>query len=1070
MKTNFSPSINILRDVSADFYYIPTANSIDIYNQISSQFASGVHSFNIVGSYGTGKSAFLLALSKHLNSDKQYFSPVNGQFNKCKKFEFLSLVGDYSSIVTSFANKLGVTPVPSEIITELKKRHDELRNSTTCLVIVLDEFGKFLEYAVKNNPDEELYFVQQLAEFANDKETNVLFLSTLHQNFDAYSAGLSKSQRAEWEKVKGRLKELTFNEPIEQLLFLVTEHLKKEKNQNQQVKGVYNKEFISRIRESGIFDAKTKDVKNFVESLYPFDLLSAMVLTRALQQYGQNERSLFHFLQTDERYGLTDYNIEEHPYYDISCVYDYLQYNYYSVLTSKYNPAFSKWSTLRNSIERVEIELVEHVEEAKKIIKTIGLLNILGGNAAKINDDLLLAYGEVALGLGNTEAILNLLLKKKIIRYQKYNDRYKLFEGTDIDIDELIEEKRISTEPVIDLIAELRDKFKLGIVQAKAVTYKYGTPRFFDFKISDIPILQFKPKDGTIDGYINLIFNEEPSLEKISSVSQEPIIYGVYKDTSFVKNLLHDIKVSQAALDSIGNDKVAREELDERLQYHTDALNEALNNELFDKEVKVQWYFDGELLQLNNRRDFNKQLSRICESLFKHTPIFKNELMNKHKPSSSVHTAKKIYFKHLLECYKDPYLGFPKDKNPAEKTIYTTLLKSTGIHVKDGSFATFAEKPSEKSFLKLWDASVQFLDSAKIAKRSLQEFVDILRSQPFQLKDGFIEFWIGTFLFIHREDFALFRDAYIPKFSLDMLELLFKEAKKFQIKTFNVEGVRLELFNKYREIIQAKYEESVKSTTFKETATPFLMFYKKLPIYTQNTDRLSKKTLGFRGVLEKAKELEKTFFEDLPAIFGLTLDSINDSEEQLELFVGDVQSSIRELRLAFTELVNRVEKGLLQVLGFGDVEFPKYVDKIKDRYKNIKVHLLLPHQQKFYNRLLSQIDDKESWINNVIHSLLNKRITDISDKDEAIIFDKLKDAFQELDDLIELSKANISSNEEVIRVKLSANQEKTLSKNIIITPKQKKEVSKLEASIKEILSKDKKINQAVLVKLLKKYL
>ena len=144
MRTNFSPSINIIRDVDKDFYYVPTSNSKEIYNQIATQFSSGVHSFNIIGSYGTGKSAFLLALSKHFNQEQNYFSPVNGQFNKCSKFEFLNLVGDFTSIISAFADKLDVATNSKSILKGLESAHKKLKAKQTCLVIVVDEFGKFL--------------------------------------------------------------------------------------------------------------------------------------------------------------------------------------------------------------------------------------------------------------------------------------------------------------------------------------------------------------------------------------------------------------------------------------------------------------------------------------------------------------------------------------------------------------------------------------------------------------------------------------------------------------------------------------------------------------------------------------------------------------------------------------------------------------------------------------------------------------------------------------------------------------------------------------------------------------
>ena len=79
----------------------------------------------------------------------------------------------------------------------LNALYSETQKQNEFLVIVVDEFGKILEHAAKGNPEEEMYFLQKLTEFANDTDKNVLLLTTLHQSFTAYSKDLSKSQRQE---------------------------------------------------------------------------------------------------------------------------------------------------------------------------------------------------------------------------------------------------------------------------------------------------------------------------------------------------------------------------------------------------------------------------------------------------------------------------------------------------------------------------------------------------------------------------------------------------------------------------------------------------------------------------------------------------------------------------------------------------------------------------------------------------------------------------------------------------------------------------------------------------------
>src|SRR5205085_3274243 len=76
-----------------------------------------------------------------------------------------------------------------------------------------------------HQPESELYFIQQLAEFVNGTDNDMLLITSLHQSFNAYAVGLNRSQQQEWDKVKGRLKDVVFNEPVEQLLYLAAERI-----------------------------------------------------------------------------------------------------------------------------------------------------------------------------------------------------------------------------------------------------------------------------------------------------------------------------------------------------------------------------------------------------------------------------------------------------------------------------------------------------------------------------------------------------------------------------------------------------------------------------------------------------------------------------------------------------------------------------------------------------------------------------------------------------------------------------------------------------------------------------
>lgn len=1069
MEYSFSPSINIVRDAEKKIEYIPTTNSKNVFQQIVSNFKTGVHSFNVIGSYGTGKSAFLLALKKHLVGEQKIFASIDGEFNGCNDFKFINLIGQSKSLIETLAGELSVDPTEDAVLKAVKKEHSKLKKKEACLVILVDEFGKFLEHAAKVDPDKELYFIQRLAELANDSNRNILFITTLHQNFDAYAIGLAEAQRKEWGKVKGRLRELTFNEPVEQLLSLASVFLsQKDFGKRPQI----DKKLLDVINETGVFNLLNEVSSAFAKKLYPFDLLSAMILTLSLQRYGQNERSLFNFLQTDEFLGLNSFDKlkKNNPSYNLACVYNYLQYNYYSVLISKFNPDYFKWSMIRNSLDRAELELTKDVVEAHKIIKTIGLLDVLGSNAAKINKKLLITYGDSCLGIKNTKKIIDLLESKKIIRYQAFKNRYKLFEGTDINIEELQRKAKKEVSQITNIVEELRSYVNFSYVPAKAVTYKIGTPRIFQFKLSSEPITEFTESNNEIDGLVNLVFNKK--LRKNAfNIDNEPIIYGFFKNPEELADQILEIKAIDLALTEILDD-IAQNELIELKSHLTDSLNDSINERLFSKDSSIRWFYNGKELVIPSKKIFNQHLSSIAEEIYSATPVFRNELMNKSKVSSSIHFAKKQYIQALIENWSKPDLGFSESGMPPEKTIFYTLLRNTGIHVdKTTVVAEFSEPNKKSSFQRLWKASTKFLVSAKSGKRSISEFANILSERPFKLKDGLIEFWIITFLFINREEFALFRKGiYQPLFNNEIAGLLFKDAQKYQIKTFDIKGVKLDLFNKYRELVKKEIQEKATSSSFQETARPFIVFYKDLSKYTKQTKALSHDAIAFRKVVKNAKELERTFFEELPSCFGVSMNQLAKSKEELDDFVSRINASIAELRTAESDLVDRVEKHLLRNLGLRKSSFEKYKSKINNRYKSLKVHLLNSHQEIFFNRLNSKLPDRNAWINSVVQSLLNKRLNEMSDDEELIVINRLEESFRELDNLLEISQIDFDEDtEEAIKIEITSSEAEVFQKNIILSKEQKKGAKALETKFRKVLggTKDAQVSQAILIKLLK---
>jgi hypothetical protein len=1065
----FSTSVNIIRDAKKALNYIVTPNSMQVFSQIINGYKTGIRAFNIVGAYGTGKSSFILAFERNLNNEHHYFS--NKQPIQVDSFEVLNIIGETGSLLETFTSELGVgrskTVKSKDIFTKLDQHYASLQEEGKGLVIVIDEFGKYLEYAAKNNPDNELYFIQQLAEYVNDSSKDILLLTTLHQDFNEYARELTKAQRNEWDKVKGRLKELTFNEPVEQLLFLAAEKIS---SLGQREKGKNFSKLFSCIEKSKAFPLRDHLSENFAEKLLPFDILSAAILTLALQRYGQNERSLFSFLYSNDPLGLTNFDVEKNPYYNTSCVYDYLIHNFYSLLTTRYNQDYAQWAAIRTAIERAEGALDDQAAEAVKIIKTVGLLNIFSSAAIRLDMDFLKGYCNHSLHIKDPETIVKKLEGLRIIRFQKHLHKYILFEGTDLDIEYAINEAGNLIEKVTNVVHHLNQYFDFPYVSAKAIHYEYGIPRYFAFTLTEAPI-SHQP-EGEIDGYINLIFSDVITAKDIINIAKESgeaILYGWYKNNNEIRDLLFEIDKIRKVKETQAEDKVAQKELDSILQHQIRLLNHYVIGSLYKSNSNLQWFYKEERVLVDDQKSFNRLLSEICRDTYNKVPVYKNEMVNKTKLSSPIQTAKKNFLKALVENWDKKDLNFAASKFPPEKTIYLSLLRETGIHrEEEGSYALGEPTKGNLNFHWLWNECISFLESTYSGKRSLHDLVDILSRRPYKLKKGFIEFWLPVFLFAKRDDFALFgKHGYIPFITYETLELVVKNPDDYEVKAFNIAGVRLNLFNGYRILLSQSTKDKLTNKLFIDTIRPFLTFYKNLPDYAKNTSKLEKRTLALRDAIAFAKDPEDSFFVQFPKAMGYDITELEKNAQILKNYSDSFQESIKEIRSCYDELIFRVENFIKEeILGTSD-NFPEYRTYIQDRYKHLKKYLLLPHQRSFYQRLYSETSDKKAWLNSITQACIDKSLETISDTDEEILYVKLKDIFHELDNLTEISNTGVDTDKEIaIKFEITSFVE-GLKKNLVRLPKTKsKQLSQLQSEIKAKLSDDKQLNIATLAKIL----
>lgn len=1068
---NYSNNIstNIVRDEAKSIDYVVTPNTKKIFDRIFIKNTGANKSFNLIGNYGTGKSTFLWALEKNLNREKIFFSDLESKEANFSDYEFIKIIGENNSLSSVLGKELSLKgEINNSKITEaLEKKRLKALKKQKGLVLLIDEFGKFLEFASKNNSIDELYLIQQISEWANDDKKEVYFIITLHQNFTSYGTNLSNKDKLEWEKVKGRFVDLVFNEPVEQLIYFASKKLK-EFSIPPEIESSFN-DLLILIESSKLIGYNKLTNRELSNSLYPLDWLSANVLVNSLQRYGQNERSLFSFLNDD-----TDYSIKklDRDFFTVANVYDYLINSLSTEINSHDNPHRAQWLTTFRALERAELVFEQDYGSASEVIKTIGLVNIFSKAGGLFDKKFITDYFKLTRNY-QVAQILDRLESSGIIRFYRHSNKINFLEGTDLDLEQELVDIYKEINPNFSISTEIKNLVDLPVILVKRYSFETGTRRFFEYRIFD-NFNELSEAQGVLDGYINLVFDDT----KVSTIKKESKdypsnIFVIYKNSAQIRNEVLMILKFNLLLEKHQDDKNALKLLNSEREYHLQQLENLVINQLFGNDINV-WINNAKTQPVESKHKLYEWLTDICYKIYEKTPSFNNELINKQFLSAPINAARKYLIRSLLENEHIENLGFPDDKFPPQKAIYISLLKESGIHQKNKKIGYYElTKPEKKSnFYNLWNESEKFLESSLSNKRNLLEFYELLEDKPYKLKKGFIDFWVPIFLIAKKEDYALFHmnGGFIPFITEDTIDLIHKKPQDFLVKSYDISGLKVNLLESYKELVQIdNTSDNGTQSTFLSIFGNFLRFQRNLNNYTLKTNKLSSKAIKLREAIKSSKDPEDALFNLFPSALGFHSIAIKEDEEVLNSFTKHIQDAIREIRNAYDELMNRVEKAIIDAFYCTSNEFEIYKEEIQSKISEINPSALGKVQGIFYKRLVSPLDDRVSWIKSVADVALGKGLEELLDEEEPLLINSIKDLSLGLIKAAEIRNFNQNSNKgKLYSIRFFGETGEFQDDKLVVNNTNKNYLTAKEEINNTIKQLDEKARKELLVELLSK--
>ena len=982
IKGRFRRSVHLERD----FYtknaldgYILTVTAREMLSRVISTFENETISkaWSLTGPYGSGKSAFALFTAKLLgdpdaqstqqalkllkNGDATLYNRLisaNGN-GKRKLSEFcpvlisgeraplsLSLLRGLEQGLTAFCGipstslphrkiqsllknaEKGTLPLATEIIALFESAMRQVNEKGgTGLLLVIDELGKFLEYAKQHPEQGDIFVLQNLAELADRSEKSRLLLMTiLHQAFELYAERASNPQQEEWAKVQGRFEDVAFSEPTEQVLRLVGAALEK-------CPEVIQKNNLNTVIDLGLTPSQLDENEfiHLLESCLPLHPTVALLIGPLFRRFAQNERSLFAFLSSSEPYGLQDFLSSRRyegnllPTFSLADLYDYLNATYGNSLYASYNG--KKWVEIEFAINR----LPDPSTMAIRLIKTMGLLGVVGEAIPNLKaSEQLLRY---ALN-DNTEKFtqefekaLATLEKSSIATYRSYNKAYILWEGSDIDIEAKLREAatRIGTKEALSIDIE-RYMPTRPLVARQHLSEK-GTLRYFAVRYTDVENFDAYLKEplGDADGLVlyTLPANEyevtqlvEKTRETNTAKRKEVLIaiprsIGLLRDAVTELAYLHWVTENTPELEG---DKVARLELSARLAETERKVSNRLST-IFGKENEGTciWYHKGQSTDIDSERARNEYLSLICDEVYHETPIIRNELINRRKISGAVTTARRKLIQAMLEAGDKKNLGITG--YPPEMSIYRSLLWNTGMHREvKGAWGFHPPKPDDNNRIAhTWDRIKAFLKACEDERKPVVQLYECLMAPPLGVRREPLPIILCAAIFHYKTEIALYENgSFIPDLSMPVLERLLKSPQQFELKRFRMAGIREDVFAQFLQMLNQPVK--TEKPDLLTVVVPLMHSISQLPKYTLSTQDLSDMSKNLREVVQNAREPDELLFKQLPEALGFSSFSAEttvDTKAVLDFFIT-LQKSLSELEQTYEMLLNSIEKLLAE--------------------------------------------------------------------------------------------------------------------------------------------------------------
>lgn len=1019
-QAGFRRSVNVELDVGHEGvnHYVVTGCAQRTLERVLAALSDdrGARAWTLTGPYGTGKSSFAMFLASVLSGRRmgshdsliaalhKAAPDLSRQLKKTtyggRGFLPVLVAGTRESLADALvrASRAALGRCQSQSARDLLRRfprpgHVEkadpvallasvhecvVKSERGCVgtILVLDELGKLLEFVAADPAKSDIHVLQRLAEYAARAVPPMLVFGVLHQDFSGYSRDLPATERAEWEKVRGRFEDIAFDEPVDETLRLMAHAWQRLRQGPHKVTRDWLRLCEETVRLGLAPRAMPeKEAIGLLASCWPLHPLAALILGPVFKRFGQNQRSAFSFLQSREPLSLREFvesgSGRRDELFTVSHLYDYLVGTIGDALL--HNRDGKRWAEALD----IERRLSDVDGTTVAAFKTIALLGIIARwhDVVPSPDTVQFALSPTVLGQQVHEA-LGKLIQRSVVVERKYNNSLSLWEGSDVDIESRLAAARSAMPADSHTAALLQKHFHARPVIARRHSFDTGTLRLFSVEyVQDRDLeARVRMQDSSTDGRIFVALGEHdrPAQVALAGLSEaRDVVVALPKNNREIGFLARELACLQWVWEhtpALVSDSTAKRELRARESDIQRRLHAELSQCLFGhagSDAETEWLHRGKRRNIASQRELNEFLSKVCDELFPAAPIIKNEIINRRELSSSAAAARRKLIEHMIQQGREAEVGITG--NPPELSIYLSVLRGIGLHIKgaaDWYFTTDPRRAKNKAEA-LFSALRLFFQQAEQQQRTVAEIFDQLQRPPYGLRLGVVPIVVCAALLAHEADVALYEEgAFVPMITVPIFERLIKAPERFSLRRWRVTGVRSTVFHQLAMMLgQQELPERIGRREVLDVVKPLVRFVRKLDEYTLHTSALDQTASAVREVLLKATEPDQLLFVDLPRACGLRpFDSRGRIvQADVQRYLTSLQEAITNLQRAYDRLLSDVHASIAAAFDCPRDLRGTRVELVR-RARVVQQVAIDPDLKAFVTRITDSAPDDRQWI------------------------------------------------------------------------------------------------------------